>query len=91
MVQECGFTEESLKALAVKSQQSEEAGTALLVAVMSDEMKIRRHIDWNGKRSVGYVDFGNGITDKEIDLRRASLSFFYFVQCLTLLSEFCSR
>ncbi len=47
----------------MKSEKARAGGKNVTAAVMFNEMKICRHIDWVGKRTVGYVDIGNGMTD----------------------------
>ncbi len=46
----------------VEEERRKGALREVLVAVMLDEMKIKRHIDRNGKCFVGYVDTRCGIT-----------------------------
>ena len=34
-----------------------------MVALMLDEMAIKKHVQWDGKKMVGFVDIGNGVFD----------------------------
>lgn len=44
-----GFTEESLNALIMKSEESKLKGQEVLCNLILDEMSIRKHIEWTGK------------------------------------------
>ena len=52
------------------SEQSE-----LVCSLIMDEMSIRQHVDWNGTRSLGHVNFGHHIENDSIPLAKESLVF----------------
>ena len=53
-----GFTEQSFLFIKKKIEQEKENGKELLFSLMLDEMKIHRHLTFNGKEFVGAVDLG---------------------------------
>lgn len=42
---------------------------------MMDQMAIKKHISWNGKKFTGYVDHGNGISDDCLPVAADALVF----------------
>lgn len=58
-----GFTEEAFKALSVRVEAAHNQGTKIICSLMFDEMAIRKHIEWDGKKFLGYVDVGSSIDD----------------------------
>jgi hypothetical protein len=58
-----GFTEEAFVALSVRSEEAKREGKKIICSLMFDEMAIRKHVEWDGKKFVGYVDMGTGIDD----------------------------
>lgn len=58
-----GFTEESLKMLSLKAQNS---NNPIICALMLDEMAIRQHIDYDGTNYYGHIDIGNGINNDSL-------------------------
>ena len=55
-----GFQDEVFHAI---SEMTQCGGGQMLCSLMMDEMAIRRQIDWDGKRFVGYVDMGVPVKD----------------------------
>ena len=53
-----GFTQEAFDSLKVKDADANEKGEDIVCSLMLDEMSIMRHLDFDGKRVVGYVDVG---------------------------------
>lgn len=51
-----GFTQESLKAIKLKTACTKHK---LLCNLVLDEMAIRQHVEWDGKQMHGYVDISN--------------------------------
>lgn len=70
-----GFSKESLKVLKIKAKEYRDKNQTLVCALMMDEMAIRKHVEWNGKRFVGYVDIGTGTTSDIIPEAREALVF----------------
>ena len=61
---EPGFTEEALRALKAKVLAGQRDGQKVVSSLMLDEMSIRKHVQYDGKKVRGYVDLG---TDVEVD------------------------
>ena len=62
---EPGFTKPAFQALSAKVQEAEKDGKTVLCSLMLDEMAIKKHVSWDGKRFRGYVDLGNGVEDDD--------------------------
>ena len=62
---EPGFTKPAFQALSAKVQEAEKDGKTVLCSLMLDEMAIKKHVSWDGKRFRGYVDLGNGVDDDD--------------------------
>jgi len=60
---EPGFTEETFKALSVRVDAARQQGTEIICSLMFDEIAIKKHIQWDGKKFRGYVDVGSSIED----------------------------
>lgn len=59
---EPGFTAQAFQALEIKCKAS---GARLTCTLVADEMAIRQQTQWNGKRTIGLVDYGLGQTDTD--------------------------
>jgi hypothetical protein len=71
-----GYTSESLNAIKMKVEELKNEQKNLICALIMDEMSIRQHVQWNGKRSLGYVSFGyNNIESDCLPLAREALVF----------------
>ena len=57
-----GFCKEAFRSLERKVAATRE-GEQVMVALMLDEMAIKKHVQWDGKKMVGFVDIGNGVFD----------------------------
>jgi hypothetical protein len=42
---------------------------------MMDEMSIRKHIHWNGKRQIGYVNYGHDMESDSLPEAKDALVF----------------
>ena len=58
-----GFTEEAFKALSVRVEAAHRQGTEIICSLMFDEMAIKKHIEWDGKKFLGYVDVCSSLDD----------------------------
>ena len=67
MQAEPGFTEPAFAVLKEKVAENEAASKLLLVALMLDEMSIRKYITWDGTRFRGFVDLGTGGSSENDD------------------------
>jgi hypothetical protein len=59
---EPGFTEPAFQAL---SQRLKSSGKKVICSLMIDEMAIKKHVSWDGKKFRGYVDLGNSVEDDD--------------------------
>lgn len=59
---EPGFTAQAFQSLEMKFKAS---CTRLTCTLVADEMAIRQQTQWNGKRTIGLVDYGLGQTDTD--------------------------
>ena len=62
---EPGFTEPAFKALSAKVTEAQKEGKQVICSLMLDEMNIKKHVSWDGKRFRGYVDIGNDTEDDD--------------------------
>ena len=62
---EPGFTEPAFTALAAKVEEAKQKGQTVPCSLMLDEMAIRKHISWDGKKMRGYVDLGNDVEEDD--------------------------
>ena len=70
-----GFTQPAFNALKVKAEEAEKKGKKVICSPMMDEMAIKKHISWDGKKYNGYVDLGNGINDDSLPVAADALVF----------------
>ena len=63
---EPGFTKDAMAALKAKVLAAKSDGQEVVCALMLDEMAIRKHVEWDGKRFRGFVDLGTGINDDSL-------------------------
>ena len=75
-----GFTQEAFDSLKVKVADANEKGEDIVCSLMLDEMSIMRHLDFDGKRVVGYVDVGTHVDDDS--LPEATEALVVLVVCL---------
>ncbi|CAI6345174.1 unnamed protein product [Macrosiphum euphorbiae] len=69
---EPGFTEESLKMLTLKVNNSPHP---ILLALSMDEMAIRQHLEFDGTKYYGRVDMGNYIDNDSLNTAKQCLVF----------------
>ena len=69
-----GFTNESFADLSARVADAQQKGKqGLICSLMFDEMAIRKHVEWDGKKFVGYVDVGSGIDDDSAPIATEAL------------------
>jgi hypothetical protein len=73
-----GYTQESLRAIQLKVDEMAKENKKLLVGLIMDEMAIKKHVQWNDQRQVGYVDFGIQSTDTDSLPEQKMLWYFYW-------------
>lgn len=57
-----GFCIEAFNALKDKSAE----GNPLICSLIVDEMAIRKKVEWDGNKVMGYVDFGQGVDNQRV-------------------------
>ncbi|KAM7286096.1 THAP domain-containing 9 [Ixodes scapularis] len=55
---EPGFTAEAFESLQLTVRENEKKGNKVICALLMDEMSIRKHVQWDGKKMRGFVDVG---------------------------------
>ena len=60
-----GFTEPAFVELKKKVEDAKNVGKKVICSLMLDEMSIRKHVCFDGKRMRGYVDLGNEVVDDD--------------------------
>lgn len=70
-----GYTQEAIRALEIKVQAMKKENKSLICSLIMDEMSIRRHIQWNGKRQVGYIDYGFPLEGDSLPEAKEALVF----------------
>ena len=66
-----GFNKQAFQSLKEKTKD----GKTVLVALMIDEMAIRKNVEWDGKKLLGFVDMGTGIDDDKAPVATEVLVF----------------
>lgn len=70
-----GFTEPAFEALKIKVEEAKKDRKKVVCSLMLDEMAIKKHVSWDGKKYHGYVDIGNGIDDDSTPVAKDALVF----------------
>ena len=72
---EPGFTKDAMTALKAKVLAAKRDGQEVVCALMLDEMAIRKHVEWDGKKFRGFVDLGTGLDDDSLPEATDALVF----------------
>ena len=73
---EPGFTKEVLTALKAKVLAGKrDSGQQVVCSLMLDEMSIRKHVQWDGKKYLGFVDLGTNVDDDSLPEATEALAF----------------
>ena len=78
---ETGFTSEAFAVLHARVKQAAVEKKEVVCSIMLDEMTIRKHVEWDGKRFCGFVDVGTDIEDDSAPVANEALVFM--AVCLT--------
>ena len=70
---EPGFTEPAFKALSLKVEEAKKHNKQVLTSLMFDEMSIKKHVAYDGKRFRGYVDIGDCFMDDDAEVATEAL------------------
>ena len=68
-----GFTQSAFLALKHGVDEAESKGRKVMIALMLDEMSIRKHVQWDGKQFHGYVVVGNDDFDDSAPVAKDAL------------------
>ena len=69
-----GISSEALNAAKAKAANSLD-GKPLPCSLVIDEMAIRQHVEFDGKRYHGYVDLGTGIDSDDLPVAKEALCY----------------
>ncbi|KAL3222180.1 hypothetical protein MRX96_028916 [Rhipicephalus microplus] len=72
---EPGFTVEAINAIRVKANEAKKNQKELLCSLVVDEMAIRKHVEWDGRKFRGYVDIGTEMDDDSSDVETEAMVF----------------
>ncbi|CAL1294995.1 unnamed protein product, partial [Larinioides sclopetarius] len=75
-----GFTDAALSALKMKVSEATKLNKTVICALIVDEMSIKKHIDWNKDKFIGYVDFGTGLDDDQLPV--ATEAYTFMLNCV---------
>lgn len=64
-----------MNAIRAKANEAKTNNKQLLCNLVVDEMAIRKHLEWDGKKFRGYVDIGNEIDDDSNAVASEALVF----------------
>ena len=68
-----GFTQATFSAFSERANVAKANGKHVICSLMFDEMSIRKHIQWDGKRFTGFIDYGTGLADDSMPLATEAL------------------
>lgn len=78
---QAGFSKEALHIVSLKAEESKAQNKKVVVSLMMDEMSVRKYIDWDGHKMVGYTDFGADMQE-ESSTEEASEVLVFMVNCV---------
>ena len=58
-----GFTDEAFAAIAFRVKEPKRNKSDVICSLMVYELPIRKHLEWDGHRLLGFTDIDNGIED----------------------------
>ena len=70
---EPGFTEPAFKALSLKVEEAKKQSKEVFTSIMFDEMSIKKHVVYDGKRFRGYVDVGDCFSEDDAEVATEAL------------------
>ena len=68
-----GFTEEAFAALSIRVEEERKEQRQVVCALVFDELAIRKHVEWDGKKFAGYVDVGAGVESDSVPVASEAL------------------
>ncbi|KAJ3641435.1 hypothetical protein Zmor_027942 [Zophobas morio] len=70
-----GYTRETLRAVEIKVKEMRKENKLLVCGLIMDEMSIRQHVQWNGKRQTGYINYGFRMDGDGLPVAKNALVF----------------
>ena len=70
-----GYTSDAFTALRARALHMSAIGKALVCSLVMDEIAIRQHVEWDGKKYHGYIDLGTQLNDDSLPLAKEALTF----------------
>lgn len=70
-----GFTSTAFNALQSRSVNASENDKQLLCSLVMDEVSIRQHVEWDGKKYHGYIDMGTQLDSDILPVAKNALTF----------------
>ena len=70
-----GFTDEAFVAIAFRVEEAKKNKSDVICGLMVDELPIRKHLEWDGHKLLGFTDIGNGIEDDSSAFACEALTF----------------
>lgn len=61
-----GFTTKSFHCIKVLANRDQAKGRALFCVVIIEKMAIRKHVQWDGKKCVGFINFGEALESDSV-------------------------
>ena len=74
-----GFTQEAFHALSMKVQDAAKGNDDVICGLVIDEMAIRKHVEWDGDKYIGFTDIGNGSNNNDDDSAPLASEAYVFV------------
>ncbi|KAG7162936.1 putative DNA transposase THAP9-like 2 [Homarus americanus] len=71
---ETRITEASFSALKQKVKKSTDETSGNILSLVMDEMAIRQHVEWDGKKYHGFIDVGTELDDP-LPVAKEALTF----------------
>ena len=68
-----GFTDEAFAALALRVDEESKNERRVVCGLVFDEMAIRKHVEWDGRKFLGYVDVGSGVDSDSVPVAKEVL------------------
>lgn len=70
-----GFTDEVFRALKAKVLAAARDKQQVVCGLLMDEMSIKKHVEWDGKRFRGFVDLGTAVDDDSVATAKDAFVF----------------
>ena len=78
-----GFTQEAFHALSMKVKDAAKGNDDVICGLVIDEVAVRKHLEWEGDKYIGFNDIGNGSDDKDDSSPFASEAYVFMAVALS--------